>query len=490
MANNYESLKTDGHYTLAYRIFLKMRNWVQSKVQTDVPANAEFTDYKSKITGSSQGLEHTDIAENLTFLDTDFDVAPGIIDLETGIVYNIISLLHSVGTDVPSNAVFTDTLPMAYCDTNAGTTAKVAKCTNFSLKNNSFIPINFKNGNTVASGTGVTLNINNTGAKPVYVDFDDDSVPTDEPFNAGTYILYYTNQAYYLYTNGVLYPYRDVAKQNDLRYYSFGSQDGSVTIVEGSSSSGGVTTYTENFLVQKVNGHTVNSDVPSNAVFTDTTYTAGDNVNISQQNVISADQIDDSYDYDDYQNLPDSIKMQDKLFIVDDAPDLDPDILNLIYPVGSYYETTDTTFDPNVTWGGTWVLEDEGLVHISSGTNYAVSSNAQDGGAKQITYTPQGTNASIKLTANQSGLRSHSHYVKAIAGSNQQQVRGAWQNTTNNTSTSGAAWGGQAGSWELQAVSNTAYDAADAHGHTFTGTQATLDVMQPYKIVNRWHRTA
>ena len=28
MANNYESLKTDGHYTLAYRIFLKMRNWI------------------------------------------------------------------------------------------------------------------------------------------------------------------------------------------------------------------------------------------------------------------------------------------------------------------------------------------------------------------------------------------------------------------------------------------------------------------------------
>lgn len=163
---------------------------------------------------------------------------------------------------------------------------------------------------------------------------------------------------------------------------------------------------------------------------------------------------------------------------------------NIFYPVGSYYETTDTTFNPNTTWGGTWELEDEGLVHISSGTNYAVSSNAQDGGAKQITYTPQGTNAAIKLTAAQSGIRSHSHYVKAIYGSTQNQVRGAWQNTTNNSSTSGAAWGGAAGTWELQAVSNQQYDAADAHGHTFTGTQAILDNMQPYKIVNRWHRTA
>lgn len=182
---------------------------------------------------------------------------------------------YTLGKSVPSDAVFTDTLPTAYCNSAANATAKIAQCTGFSLKDNSYIPINFKNGNTVARGTGVTLNINNTGAKPVYVDFDDDSVLTDEPFDAGTYILYYTNQAYYLYTNGVLYPYRDVAKQDDLRYYSFGSQDGSVIITEGSSTSGGATTYTENMSVQKVNGHTVNKDVPSNAVFTDTKNTAG-----------------------------------------------------------------------------------------------------------------------------------------------------------------------------------------------------------------------
>lgn len=192
-------------------------------------------------------------------------------------------------------------------------------------------------------------------------------------------------------------------------------------------------------------------------------------------------------DYADFQNLSQEEKDGGTLWCVVNAPDID--VLRY-YPVGCYFETTDTTFDPNTEWGGTWVLETEGLVHISSGTNYVVSANNQDGGVKQITYTPQGTNAAIKLTASQSGIRSHSHYVKAIAGSNQQQVRGAWQNTTNNSSTSGAAWGGQAGSWELQAVSNTAYDAADAHGHTFTGTQATLDNMQPYKIVNRWHRTA
>lgn len=41
--------------------------------------------------------------------------------------------------------------------------------------------------------------------------------------------------------------------------------------------------------------------------------------------------------------------------------------IDLIYPVGSYYETSDTTFDPNVAWGGTWVSEN-GVIHPTGGT--------------------------------------------------------------------------------------------------------------------------
>lgn len=29
-------------------------------------------------------------------------------------------------------------------------------------------------------------------------------------------------------------------------------------------------------------------------------------------------------------------------------------LLDMVHPVGSYYETSDATFDPNATWGGTW----------------------------------------------------------------------------------------------------------------------------------------
>ena len=29
-------------------------------------------------------------------------------------------------------------------------------------------------------------------------------------------------------------------------------------------------------------------------------------------------------------------------------------VFDTFYPVGSYYETSDSTFDPNTAWGGTW----------------------------------------------------------------------------------------------------------------------------------------
>ena len=34
--------------------------------------------------------------------------------------------------------------------------------------------------------------------------------------------------------------------------------------------------------------------------------------------------------------------------------------IDIFYPVGSYYHTSDTTFDPNIQWGGTWIKVDEG----------------------------------------------------------------------------------------------------------------------------------
>lgn len=32
------------------------------------------------------------------------------------------------------------------------------------------------------------------------------------------------------------------------------------------------------------------------------------------------------------------------------------------YPIGAYFETSDSTFDPNTVWGGTWVSESNSYV--------------------------------------------------------------------------------------------------------------------------------
>lgn len=34
-----------------------------------------------------------------------------------------------------------------------------------------------------------------------------------------------------------------------------------------------------------------------------------------------------------------------------------------IYPVGSYYETSDSDFDPNLAWGGDWEEDTPGRWH-------------------------------------------------------------------------------------------------------------------------------
>lgn len=128
--------------------------------------------------------------------------------------------------------------------------------------------------------------------------------------------------------------------------------------------------------------------------------------------------------------------------------------LNFFYPVGSYYETTDTTFDPNTSWTGTWELEAGGLVHVSAGTNYAVTSNVQDGGEATHTLTIG------EMPSHYHGITIGGYTNNVSAGSGFTVPNINNQGGRNNPTTSPAGGG-------------------KAHNN-----------MQPYKIVNRWHRTA
>ena len=77
-------------------------------------------------------------------------------------------------------------------------------------------------------------------------------------------------------------------------------------------------------------------------------------------------------------------------------------LLDTFYPVGCYFETSDSTFDPNVSWGGTWVLENSGLFHRSGSS--VTGADADDGKGEK-----DGGESEVTLTYNQTGMKNHSH---------------------------------------------------------------------------------
>lgn len=130
-------------------------------------------------------------------------------------------------------------------------------------------------------------------------------------------------------------------------------------------------------------------------------------------------------------------------------------LIDFFYPVGSYYETSDSTFDPNTAWGGTWEKETQGQVHVSSGSNYAVSganNNTSDGGSKDAVVIY------------------HTHKVSS-----------GWQTASGQPDR--ITYGGVNGGYNNAGYGNVQF----LEGVGVAGTDKN---MPPYIVVNRWHRTA
>ena len=131
------------------------------------------------------------------------------------------------------NTNSTYTLTEVFCGTAAATAAKVSSnATYYVLATGNCFECTFRYSNTAASA--LTLNVNSTGAKPIYINGEASS-SSNYTLPAGKYLVYYDGTAYQIRTDGLI----------------------------PISISGDAAT---------VNGHTVQTDVPSNAIFTDTTY--------------------------------------------------------------------------------------------------------------------------------------------------------------------------------------------------------------------------
>lgn len=105
------------------------------------------------------------------------------------------------------------------------------------------------------------------------------------------------------------------------------------------------------------------------------------------------------------------------------------DLLNMFYPVGSIYETMDSSFDPNEKWGGTWERI-KGRVLVGVDENDSDFNTAEKTGGEKthtlvVSELPQHTHANYakrtNITINNSGnthVTCHSSNSGATVGNN------------------------------------------------------------------------
>lgn len=197
-----------------------------------------------------------------------------------------------------------------------------------------------------------------------------------------------------------------------------------------------------------------------------------------------------------------------------DKEGLTKTLVDFFYPIGSYYETSDVTFNPNLTWGGTWVKESEGLVHVSAGTNYVVSGanllggqGQQDGGNKDaIIPLHDHPFTNPEYQAKDGAVGDKAAFNTGAMSSNAKHSHSGWgESTASNWTLSN---GVDIGFHRSAGISETNIDhthQVPKHGHTFTQPtislksgkggvvnsvgESVIDAnMQPHINVVKWHR--
>ena len=181
--------------------------------------------------------------------------------------------------------------------------------------------------------------------------------------------------------------------------------------------------------------------------------------------------------------------------------------LDYAHPVGSFFETSNASFDPNVTWGGTWVLLGEGQVLLSAGSTYSIGTEY---GANTHTLTDEQVAHGHGFT--QPKIPNHTHFGyyrrdgSSSSGSRDRiGHRDSYTNsdiiTTTSSGGGGACTGGAVGnpsslpSCTGGAVGNPSSLPATTGGavsnlYGASSARTAVSMMQKSTAVNIWHRTA
>ena len=140
-------------------------------------------------------------------------------------------------------------------------------------------------------------------------------------------------------------------------------------------------------------------------------------------------------------------------------------MLDWFYPIGTIYETTstdlDTTTKMNAHFGGTWEAYGSGKVLVAKSADTEFDTIGKTGGEK--THT---------LTANESGIKSHTHGAGALSG-----YLGGSTGTVAQAGSGSAVYIPNRRSTATGGVDDA--NASEAHNN-----------LQPYIVVYRYRRTA
>lgn len=133
------------------------------------------------------------------------------------------------------------------------------------------------------------------------------------------------------------------------------------------------------------------------------------------------------------------------------------ELIDKIYPVGSYYETSNSSFDPNDEWGGVWNNTDS-MGYVTVG---ASSGSMND----QVVILEVGsTTGEVTHTLTQAEMPAHLHSTETLA------------------------WTSSGGFW-IGSGNGTTVDFSNIESSA-TGQQQAHNNVQPSLGVWRWHRTA
>jgi len=164
--------------------------------------------------------------------------------------------------------------------------------------------------------------------------------------------------------------------------------------------------------------------------------------------------------------------------------DMRKEIALLAHPVGEYYWTSNTSFNPNTAWGGTWERIQDGRVLISDTLSHQVGST---GGSETVT-----------LTLNQLPYYRHAHRHDRGTMNITGKTGGAGVNSSSPTADGafykyGTGLGVDDNDYDNQLI---AFDASRSWtGETSEdefefGNDESHNNMQPYRVAVCWHRTA